>query len=437
MATWYIWSGASGSGTGATWANAYTTLQAATAAKAAGDIFYVAHDHNQTQASALTITFPGTETNPNRAYCVNRAGSVPPVAADLRTTAVIATTGANAISLSGTCAEFYGFVLQAGDAANFATITTQSATRTIKLVNCALRLPNTATTSRIVPASVSTSYAVWENVTVEFGNASQSVNLSGRFIWRNTPSAIVGATIPNILLNQNTAGSQTLIEGVDLSALGPSKTLFSSQTLQNAIATVKDCKLGASLTLQGANVTNINAAQSMLIRSDSGDTTYRYERFTTQGSVFTETTIVRTGGASDGVTTIAWRMATSTAATWEFPLECPPISIWNETVGSAITVTIQGIWGTGAVPNDNEIWIDCEYLGTSGFPLASKATSGRATSLSTPAAIPAGSGTWGGSTTKFAMSATFTPQEKGPITVYVRAAKVSSTFYVDPKPVIT
>jgi hypothetical protein len=34
------------------------------------------------------------------------------------------------------------------------------------------------------------------------------------------------------------------------------------------------------------------------------------------------------------------------------------------------------------------------------------------------------------------MLATFTPQEKGPLTIYVRAAKASSTFYIDPKPIV-
>jgi hypothetical protein len=437
MATWYIWSGATGAGTGADWANAYITLQAAAAAKAAGDTFYVAHDHSQTLGSALTITFPGTEALPNRVYCANRAGTVPPVAADLRTTAVIATTGANGITLVNSVAELNGFIFQCGDAAGLATLTTQNAARSMRLVNCALRLTNTAAASRIQSSGLSTSLVVWENVTVQFGNASQSINVGGRFIWRNTSSAITGATIPTALISQNTAGSQTLIEGVDLSALTPSKTLFSTQTAQNVIATVKDCKLGASLTFAVANTTNINSPQNMLVRSDSADTTYRQERYAAQGSLTTETTIVRTGGASDGVTTIAWKIVTSTLNTWEFPFECPPITIWNETIGSAITVTVQGIWGGGAVPNNDEIWIDCEYLGTSGFPQGAKATSTKATGLSTASAIPAGSGTWGGSTTKFAMSATFTAQEKGPITVYVRAAKTSSTFYVDPKPVIT
>jgi hypothetical protein len=35
------------------------------------------------------------------------------------------------------------------------------------------------------------------------------------------------------------------------------------------------------------------------------------------------------------------------------------------------------------------------------------------------------------------MSVTFTPQQKGAVTIYVKAAKASSTFYIDPKPVLS
>src|SRR5690349_22531992 len=100
MANVYVYSGAGGAGTGADWANAYTTLGAATAAKAAGDVFWIADDHAETAAAAKTITFPGTAGNPNFAYCALRTGgSVPPVSADLRTTGTITTTGNNAITV--------------------------------------------------------------------------------------------------------------------------------------------------------------------------------------------------------------------------------------------------------------------------------------------------------------------------------------------------
>jgi hypothetical protein len=39
MASYYVWSGATGTGTGASWANAYTTLTLAFSGKLAGDIF--------------------------------------------------------------------------------------------------------------------------------------------------------------------------------------------------------------------------------------------------------------------------------------------------------------------------------------------------------------------------------------------------------------
>ena len=98
-----------------------------------------------------------------------------------------------------------------------------------------------------------------------------------------------------------------------------------------------------------------------------------------------------------------------------------------------MTATVQGIWGGGAVPNNDDIWCDVEYLGSSGSPLASFVNDGKADILASNAAQDAGSGTWGGSTTKFKLNVTFTPQQKGWILLRVKAAKASSTFYIDPK----
>jgi hypothetical protein len=438
MANVYVWSAATGAGTGADWANAYTSLVTAAAAKLAGDVFFVAHDHVETAAVAKNINFTGTETNPNRCYCVDRAGSVPPVAADLRTTAQILTTGANAISFGGTCSEFNGFIVSAGDGASNAGINVgANGNRSWRVVNCAFKLNNTSGTPRITFASGSASNnCIVENCTCQFGAVGQAINSGGRTFWRNTPNAIVGSFIPTFLLVFNGAAVWHL-EGVDLSAVGSGKTLFNGQANSpNQLGVLKNCKLGTGVTITNTPPT-YGGCELQVINSDSADTNYRQEKYNFVGTETTETTIVRTGGATDGGTPISKKIVTTANAKPEWQFDCLPIYVWNETIGTPITLTIEGIWGGGAVPTNADIWVDIEYLGTSGFPLASKAGNGRASGLAVPANLSAGSGTWGGSTTKFSMSGTFTPQEKGLITVYVRAGLASSTFYIDPKPVIT
>src|SRR4029077_18258117 len=102
------------------------------------------------------------------------------------------------------------------------------------------------------------------------------------------------------------------------------------------------------------------------------------------GGVLTEeTTIVRTGGASDGTTPLAWKVVTTTSCLYSAPFECPLIAIWNDTTGSVVTATVEGIWGGGAVPLDNDIWLDCEYLGDASSPQGSFVNDGTANLLTT------------------------------------------------------
>jgi hypothetical protein len=426
MASYYVDSNAAGAGTGADWANAFTTLDGAFSGKAAGDIFYVAHNHAQTQASAMTLTSPGSAAAPCFVYCANTAGSVPPVSADLRTTSTVTTTGGNGITFGTQVCYFYGVTFSSGSGATSTGLALNGTFLYFK--SCTLSAPGTTASGAKFSSQNS---VVLDGTVLNFGAAADGFGPGGVVRWLNTSSALTGATLTTGLFSSTVAG--IYCEGVDLSALGASSTIFRAVGSAGRVAVLKDCKFGASVTVAATPtvVATPPHAEISVIRCDSGDTNYRTEKYTYTGTLTTETTIVRTGGASDGTTPISWKVITTANSERIYPFECLPIFAWNDSTGSALTVTVE--CRGAAIPNIDEVWMDVEYLGTSGFPLGNFATSGHADLLATGTACTSSSETWGGSTASFKLTKTITPQGKGPITVYVKIAKVSSTFYIDPK----
>jgi hypothetical protein len=111
---------------------------------------------------------------------------------------------------------------------------------------------------------------------------------------------------------------------------------------------------------------------------------------------------------------------------------------WNDVEDSSITVNVYGIWNDAAVPDNNEIWMECEYLSGTTSSLGSTATTHRATLLTTVTAYtadPLGDAAWDGDVgteSAFKMSATFTPNQKGLITTRIFVGAASATFYIDP-----
>ncbi len=174
---------------------------------------------------------------------------------------------------------------------------------------------------------------------------------------------------------------------------------------------------------------------------DDGDTNYRLWVEDYAGSIKQETTIVRSGGASDGTTSLSWKMVSSANA--EYPLivlDSPEIVQWNDTTGSAITVTVEIITDNVTL-TDAECWLEVQYLGTSGYPLSTFISDAKADVLATAANQTTSTETWtttGLTTpTKQKLSVTFTPQEKGFLHAVVKLALLSTTVYVDPLLVVT
>lgn len=440
MTAHYVRSGAAGSNNGTSWANAYTTMTAAIAGGAAGDTYYVSEDHAESTAGSVALAFNGTSAVPDLVICVNHAGSVPPVSADLRTTGQITVTGAAVITTTG-YAKIYGIIFNnaTGSGSNNLNIGGAAAVPVgLKLINCQLNVKCTGTGARIVigtntSGGSGTGYIELFNTTCSFSNASQGLTVNGTVYWRNTPSLIQGATIPTTLISVSSAVSSiVLFEGCDLSALASGHIIVGAVASALKVIFV-NCKLGASVTI--AATPTIDASIIDLINCDSAATTNRQERYTYAGTLSTETTVVRSGGANDSVQSMSWKIITTANTNNTFPFETFPIDTWNSKVGQTVNVNLE-ILNDGVTLQNSDIYLDVYGLTDTTDPLASLISSGPADPLAAGANISSSSASWvtTGLTSPIAQKITvsFTPQTQGYIRAYVRIPKVSKTIWVDP-----
>jgi hypothetical protein len=229
-----------------------------------------------------------------------------------------------------------------------------------------------------------------------------------------------------------------ILQGVDLSAFGSGKSITDVSTTCGAVLSLIDCKLGASVTFTTGTHAGPGGPIVRAVNCDSADTNYRYYYEDYTGKITQESTIVRTGGASDGTTPISRKMVSSANAKAKIPLASDPIEFWNEVTGSSITVTIPVITDNVTL-TDIEAWVDVEYLGTSGTPFGLY-TSDRISdpiygSPANQTTDSVSSWTTTGLTTpvKQSLSIAFTPQEKGLVRARVMLGKASTTMYYDPK----
>jgi hypothetical protein len=443
MAGHYVRSGATGSNNGSSWANAFTTLEAAFAAGGAGDVFYVAHDHQENKAASgnWILTSPGTVSDP--CYVLSCDDTAEPPTALLTGAVIDLKTGNYTFTITGS-AYYYGITfattpnssscdMYLGNSTQFAMI--------FDRCNLALNGGNSGSFFFLVAAAATTNIddhcIKLKNCMFTFSHASQYILPVGcRMDWLNG-SVDSSGTAPITLFVLPTANaSQITIEGVDLSKV--TGTLFDVDAASVPCTNIRlaNCKLGDNVTIANT-ITGQGGAQILMDNCDSGDTNYRMEHYKYQGSIKTETTIVKASGASDGTTPHSWKMASlATGPTFAFPLESPWIAQWNDSTGSSKTATIEIVHDSATDLTDGDVWIEVEYLGTSGSPIASLADDRKAGYLTAAADQAASSATW--TTTGLtnpntqAISVSFTPQEKGFIKARVMLAKANYTIYVDP-----
>jgi hypothetical protein len=71
-----------------------------------------------------------------------------------------------------------------------------------------------------------------------------------------------------------------------------------------------------------------------------------------------------------------------------------PIAFWNDTVGTAVNVTIEGVFVGSTMPNNDQVWIDVDYFGSSSSPIASTVSGSKANNAATPTPLTASTADW-------------------------------------------
>lgn len=436
---------------GSTWALADATMAASVVAAAAGGTSYVSQVHAETSGATTNIAIPGTATNPSKIICGNDAAEPPTAVA---VTATVTTTASAVISVYGS-AYIKGIGFISSGACNINT-GDDSANSFMRLEDCSIQCSGTGIRIGNMDTANTSQETALENCTFKTGAAGHTIQV-GHDVRIKGGSFLSGtAAATNVFsASSSRVGRNLTVDGFDFTNLGGGGTWTGALALAAAggaqLFKFRNCKLP---TWSGVLVTGtiLPSQRFEMWNCDAGDTNYRLWIEDYLGSIKHETTIVMTSGASDGTTPFSWKMASSASASYPtLPLKSPEIFKRNETTGSSKTVTVEFVHdtnvaagqgaGTASAFQDNEVWLEVQYLGTSGFPLATFISDKPADVLAAAADQASSSVTWTttGLTTpvKQALSVTFTPQEKGMFIATVHVGKASKTIYVNPDLVIS
>jgi hypothetical protein len=448
MTTYYLSSvdGDNGSD-GLSWANAWATFEYAieTASAAASGPHTVLIDsaHSESLSADTTVT-AAADIN---IFSVNRTTGA------LEAGAVVGAQASNyAVTVNGAWDVYiYGMTIRNG------TNTTSSRNITInssdgghfELESCSL-LSNTlgSTNTSIVlgsGGSVANAYTRLKSCTLQLSNAGGTIACASRVELEGCDVTAATVAVNNLFKCQfSSANASLLVMGCDLSEV--TTTLVANSGATGGFSVVMgNCKLGSGVLPMEAATEIFNKGNTSveLFNCSAGDTHYGYYH----GDDFGSTTAVVTYYADDGAVdqnsiNISYKVVTTAYCRFETPYVGPWIAK-PHTGTSTVTPSFEGLRVDSAtVIQDDEVWGEWSYQGTSGFTLASFVND-RMTPLGTAANQTSAKtyADWTGSPTdtdandsvfKLAPAA-ITPAEVGHIMGRVVVGEPELTIYYDPQ----
>lgn len=429
---------------GATWALAKATLATGIAAIDTTDQRVVIDSAHAETAASISYTAPGTPAAPNQLLSVTQTGT-DQISALTAGATFTANSGSTGITFNGSLYA-YGLTLTLSSSSASALTLGNGSGNVQVWDTCTLNLTSTSSSSYMAPGVTATGgggRVTFVGCTFRFGATGQRIYYTSDVMIRGGSWSASGTLNPTAIFapNLSTRGARLQVDGFDFSNLNAAVNLHGSGQ-GGAIACFRSCKLPASWT--GAPIADASLVPGQRVEMyncDSGDTNYRLWIKEYGGSIREDTGVYHDAGATDGTTRLSWKMATTANVKYpSAPLASPEIMRWNETTGSALTVTVEIVHasqgsGTAGALTDDEIWLEVQYLGTSGVPLSSFITDAKASVIATAADQATSSATWTGDSAGWdtqALSVSLTPQEKGWLVARVLLAKPSATVYVDP-----
>lgn len=431
-----VWTEVTGNSTygwGAAAARQKLYLNGGSSWAAAGDRIFRADNHAETQASSISYTSPGTAANPIKLVTVNPAAA-PPTA--ISTGASVTTTGNNSITFAGFTFDYgINYVIGSGGTLAVNANFNASTANWWRIDTGEITLASSGTGLLVIgvnAANLDDRLVELYNTILDFqGAVASGISLNGKLKWFG--GSLQGSAVTNLFTNVTT-GPGAFFEGygLDLTTLNAGESLFAVNHGQIGDIVFENCKLASGVAESSGSVAGPGGIKLRVINCDSADTNNNYYTIDYGGTVVEETTIVRTNDSR--------KIVTSANTKYFMPLVHDVIVFYND-VTTSQTVTLEMITDNITL-TDADIWLEVEYLGTSGFP-QSVFASNRISDpeFGTPANHNTSSVSWTttGLTTpiKQFLDVTFTAEIAGPVKLRVHVARTSTTLYLDPLPTVS
>lgn len=455
MADWYVWNGAaSPTPNYTTWDTAAALLQTVTTLASAGDTIYVASDHVETNAGQNIVFTNATQANPIMVLCGTRTGTTGTGISALNTGAQVKSSNST-FGTSGGPAYIYGIHFHAdltGSGTNMTLGSGSASSHTFE--SCQFFQNNTSPSSLFTfgngGGATSVAQNVLKNCAFKGQGSAQSIYVNGYLEVRGL-SFVSGNTMWSNIFTMGIGNRGAVLEasGIDCTNIGGTSFNFClvNGTVQKAL--IRNVKIPASWSGSPGTAPTGGSTTFELWNYNIGttDKNYKYWLVSSFGTVKDDDTVYLSAGASDESSVHYSMKMTSTANVGypAHPLRSPPIIQRLASIGTLKTVTVEIAYDGASALTDKQVWLEMEYLGNSGFSLASYG-SDIALPTASPVAQTSSSAAWtgftngvttgpNGSTTwnKQKLEVAFTPQEVGYYALRVCLGKnnTAMTIYSD------